>query len=148
MHVFILVGELAWTLTFYRDVLQRSNDAWAFIPPHLHYDESCWQLNLPIPICVMLLAVFLEHLRTQFLLQRLLCRHWPAAKGALIKVSMQLLSTVMVLTSPRIQCAEIRREAAWMVSTYRILRGLRPQTLTYQHIASAICPTKRRGACN
>jgi hypothetical protein len=103
-----------------RDILQRSNDAWAFIPPHLHYDESCWQLNLPIPVCVMLLAVFLEHLRTQFLLQRLLCRHWPAAKDALIKVSMQLLSTVMVMTSPRIQCADIRREAAWMLPLYAL----------------------------
>ena len=64
----------------------------------------------------MLLVAYLDHLHSEFQLQRLLSQHSSMASNALLDISLRLLATAMVVTSRDIDTLGMRRDRAWIVS--------------------------------
>ena len=74
-----------------------------------------------------MLGVYLDYLYSEFQIQRLLRRHTEAAIPALLDISMQLLTTALVLNKQRNQSYGHQRHFASIVSvesTSRILLNL------------------------
>jgi hypothetical protein len=101
-----------------------SNDnriAWESLPQHLRYDlhkDTCWKTQ-PGNICLRMLNLYLEHLFSDFQMQRVRRRYFPDAIPDLLHVSMQVLTTVLVLNKQRNhQDYRMQRFHASMVSSY------------------------------
>ncbi|KZM24369.1 uncharacterized protein EKO05_0007134 [Ascochyta rabiei] len=103
-----------------QDILTRCNETWNRIPSHLQYKHSCWNDGTPPGTCLMLLLVYLEHLQNEFQLQRLLCRQQRCASDALIKISMRMLTAVMILPGIQVDSVNIHRDRAWMLLYYAL----------------------------
>lgn len=65
------------------------------VPQHLRYHPSCWGSGLSGGVCLMLTAVYLNHLQSDFQIHRILERSDPEARPALLEVSSEMLAAVL-----------------------------------------------------
>lgn len=107
-------GDLAQQLKIISDECRLT---WERSPNHLQYDPSCWGWLEP-GICVRMLGVYLDYLYSEFQMQRLLRRHTEAAIPALLDISMQLLTTALVLNKQRNQSYSHQRQFASIILFY------------------------------
>ncbi|KAF2873751.1 hypothetical protein BDV95DRAFT_567686 [Massariosphaeria phaeospora] len=106
------------------DISRRIHTSWDSIPRHLHYRSGCWSANLSFSVGVMLVSVYLSHWYNEFMIQKLLLD--PAAlapNAALLRVSMDLLSTCLTLGSVRDRTYDIQRDFIHTILLYGIPSG-------------------------
>ncbi|OJJ98523.1 hypothetical protein ASPACDRAFT_45036 [Aspergillus aculeatus ATCC 16872] len=87
------------TAAHLRDISLRSEQTWSSLPKHLRSSAAAWREpgSLSVSARLMLTVAHLAHLYDDCLVQRLLLREDSQAQGALLKVSAQILSTVLTL---------------------------------------------------
>ncbi|KAF2810118.1 uncharacterized protein BDZ99DRAFT_442630 [Mytilinidion resinicola] len=94
--------------------------AWENLPQHMRYDvykDACWD-TLPPETCLRMLYVYLDHLNSEFQMQRLRRRHFPDATPHLLQISMQLLTYVLVLNKQRNRPYQLQRHYASIILFY------------------------------
>lgn len=70
---------------------------WDSHPAYLRFTPNTWTDHSNVLIVYMLILAYLAHLYNDFLIHRLLVRQHHAANTALLSVSSQLISTVLLL---------------------------------------------------
>ncbi|KAJ5306407.1 hypothetical protein N7508_005422 [Penicillium antarcticum] len=101
------------------DISQRCHLAWEALPIHLRYTPQCWDNNLPVAVCLMLIISYLAYLYNDFLIQRLIAgKRNPRGNTALLSVSADILSTVLILGTQREQMVDLRPDFTWTVLLY------------------------------
>ncbi|KAL4914925.1 hypothetical protein BDW62DRAFT_189574 [Aspergillus aurantiobrunneus] len=93
-----------------RDISFRCTKAWSSIPAHLRYSSHNWNDNHPVGIRTMLLISYLLYLYNVFLIQRLLTQHEQSAEIALLDVSSEILSVVLMLGRQQEPMIDIQRD--------------------------------------
>ncbi|KAF2016040.1 hypothetical protein BU24DRAFT_346994 [Aaosphaeria arxii CBS 175.79] len=94
---------------------------WQSLPPHLRYDtydEDLMWTEVDPAISIRMISAYLEYLQNEFQVQRILRRHTPAAKPALLDISMKLLSTVLVFNKHRKQEYGVQRHVPTIILFY------------------------------
>ncbi|KAJ5766641.1 uncharacterized protein N7511_004257 [Penicillium nucicola] len=98
------------------DISQRCHLAWESLPIHLRYTPQCWNNSVPVAVCLMLIISYLAYLYNDFLIQRLIAgKNNPRGNTALLSVSADILSTVLILGTQREQMVDIRPDFTWTV---------------------------------
>ncbi|KAJ5584600.1 uncharacterized protein N7459_004400 [Penicillium hispanicum] len=101
------------------DISHRCHMAWDLLPVHLRYTPQCWDHDLPVAVCLMSMTVYLAYLYNDFLIQRLLAgKSNPRGNTALLSVSAEILSTVLILGTQREQMVDLRPDFTWIVLLY------------------------------
>ncbi|KAJ5864559.1 uncharacterized protein N7529_006475 [Penicillium soppii] len=101
------------------DISRRCHLAWEALPIHLRYTPQCWDNNLPIAVCLMMIISYLAYLYNDFLIQRLIAgKNNPRGNPALLAVSAGILSTVLTLGTQREQMVDIQPDFTWTVLLY------------------------------
>ncbi|KAL4952467.1 hypothetical protein BDW69DRAFT_21049 [Aspergillus filifer] len=93
-----------------RDISFRCTTAWNSVPDHLRYTPHGWSESLTIGVRILMIMSYQLYLYNIFLVQRLLCLFDPSAETALLDVSSELLSTVLVLGRQPEAMADIKRD--------------------------------------
>jgi hypothetical protein len=87
------------------DVLEELPKSWSAIPNDLKYNVSCWNDASSWPSCyecLVLMSCFLEYRYGEFLIRRHLNKQLQTSeRKELIRVSMEILSTVLILIKKR-----------------------------------------------
>ena len=83
------------------DISARVHSSWASIPPHMRYWKTCWDENYSSLVCLMLVVIHLNHWYNEFMIQKLLDYTPLTSNTAMLRVSMDLLSNVLVLGAIR-----------------------------------------------
>ncbi|KAJ5555325.1 hypothetical protein N7461_003795 [Penicillium sp. DV-2018c] len=105
--------------TMLEDISRRCYIAWESLPRCLRYSPECWDRNLPVAVCLMMIVSYLAYLYNDFLIQRLLAgKNNPRGNTALISVSARILSTVLKLGTQREQMVDLRPDFTWTVLLY------------------------------
>jgi hypothetical protein len=91
------------------------------MPAHLRYSPSRWNDDHHIAIRIMLLASYFQYLYSIFLIQRLLVPHDPSAETALLDVSSEILSTVLLSGRQQEPNINVQRD-------FNTTVGLQPQS--------------------
>ncbi|RAH42494.1 uncharacterized protein BO95DRAFT_475802 [Aspergillus brunneoviolaceus CBS 621.78] len=124
-----------------RDISLRSEKTWSSLPKHLRSSAAAWREPgiLSVSARLMLTVAHLAHLYDEFLVQRLLLREDSQAQGALLKVSAQILSTVLTLgTYGEAATVDLRRDFIWAILLYGfpsasvLVKALQTQSRTGQ----------------
>ncbi|KAJ5425765.1 hypothetical protein N7465_000835 [Penicillium sp. CMV-2018d] len=106
-------------LISYRNISQRCHLAWDSLPSWLRYSPQCWDRNLHVAVCLMMIISYLAYLYNDFLIQRLIAgKNNPRGNTALLSVSADILSTVLTLGMQREQMVDLRPDFAWTVLLY------------------------------
>lgn len=100
------------------DISHRCRDAWNSLPSHLHYTSSCWDANVPVGVCTMLITSYLVYLYNEFLIQRLLVQQNPDSSAELLEISSTILSTVLTLCSQRVNAVDLQPDYLGAVSFF------------------------------
>lgn len=107
-------------LISYRNISQRCHLAWDSLPNWLRYSPQCWDQNLHVAVCLMMIISYLAYLYNDFLIQRLIAgKNNPRGNTALLSVSADILSTVLTLGMQREQMVDLRPDFAWTVCTIK-----------------------------
>ncbi|KAL4934267.1 uncharacterized protein BDV17DRAFT_278576 [Aspergillus undulatus] len=93
-----------------RDISFRCIKAHKSIPAHLRYSPENWNENHPIGIRVMLIGEQQLYLYNIFLIQRFLAQNDPSAETALLDVSSEILSSVLMLGRQQQHLVDIQRD--------------------------------------
>ncbi|KAJ5210528.1 Transcription factor, partial [Penicillium cf. griseofulvum] len=101
------------------NISQRCHLAWDSLPIWLRYSPKCWEQNLHIAVCLMMIISYLAYLYNDFLIQRLIAgKNNPRGNTELLSVSADILSTVLTLGMQREQMVDLRPDFAWTVLLY------------------------------
>ncbi|CDM32172.1 Zn(2)-C6 fungal-type DNA-binding domain [Penicillium roqueforti FM164] len=102
-----------------KNISQRCHLAWDSLPGWLRYSPQCWDQNLHVAVCLMMIISYLAYLYNDFLIQRLIAgKNNPRGNTALLSVSADILSTVLSLGIQREQMIDLRPDFAWTVLLY------------------------------
>ncbi|KAJ6178597.1 hypothetical protein N7519_009058 [Penicillium mononematosum] len=102
-----------------KNISQRCHLAWDSLPSCLRYSPQCWDQNLHIAVCLMMIISYLAYLYNDFLIQRLIAgKNNPRGNTELLAVSADILSTVLTLGMQREQMIDLRPDFAWTVLLY------------------------------
>ncbi|CAI7606503.1 unnamed protein product [Penicillium glandicola] len=102
-----------------KNISQRCHLAWDSLPNWLRYTPQCWDQNLHVAVCLMMIISYLAYLYNDFLIQRLIAgKTNPRGNAALLSVSADILSTVLTLGMQREQMIDLRPDFAWTVLLY------------------------------
>ncbi|KAL4795329.1 hypothetical protein BDV19DRAFT_398724 [Aspergillus venezuelensis] len=93
-----------------RDISFRCTTAWDSVPDHLRYAPHGWSESLTIGVRILMIMSYQLYLYNIFLVQRLLCQFDSSAETALLDVSSELLSTVLVLGRQPEAMVDIKRD--------------------------------------
>ncbi|PYI16139.1 hypothetical protein BO99DRAFT_466555 [Aspergillus violaceofuscus CBS 115571] len=129
-----------------RDISLRSEQTWSSLPKHLRTPATAWREpdTLSVSARLMLTVAHLTHLYDDFLVQRLLLREDNQAQGPLLKVSAQILSTVLTLgTYGEAATVDLRRDFILAILLYGfpsasvLVKALQTQSRTGQPLPYA-----------
>lgn len=118
-----------------RDILFRCTRQWDSAPAHLRYPSCEWDDRHHVGIRIMLLVMYLLYLYNIFLIQRLLTQNDPSAETALLEVSSEILTLVLLLGRQQEPPIDIRSDFNSAVSSRIYQRHLK---LTQYNIARGI----------
>lgn len=112
-------------LTSTSDISDRCHLAWQSLPAHLRYTPQCWGDNHPVAVSLLLIVSYLAYLYNDFLIQRLLAgKKNPRGSAALLSVSAEILSSVLMIGSQREQMVDLRPDFTWTVSSHLLYSRL------------------------
>ncbi|PYH80980.1 hypothetical protein BO82DRAFT_365431 [Aspergillus uvarum CBS 121591] len=129
-----------------RNISFRSRKTWSSLPKHLRTPATAWREpdTLSVSARLMLTVTLLTHLYDDFLVQRLLLREDNQAQGPLLKVSAQILSTVLTLgTYGEVATVDLRRDFILAILLYGfpsasvLVKALQTQSRTGQPLPYA-----------
>ncbi|KAJ5989007.1 hypothetical protein N7481_004217 [Penicillium waksmanii] len=102
-------------------ISKRCHASWNKIPAHLKYTPQCWEMNLPIATPIMLVVSYLAYLYNEFLVHQFLVgKQNPRASCALLSVSSDILSTVLIIGTRRDHAVDLRPDFTWLILLYGI----------------------------
>ncbi|KAF2474541.1 uncharacterized protein BDR25DRAFT_109618 [Lindgomyces ingoldianus] len=111
-------GDVAQKL---QSISTECRQAWEVVPAQLRYDlygeDVVWS-TLSSEKALRMISVYLDHLHTDFQMQRILRRQTEMAIPALLEISMKLLSTVLVFNKQRNQSYHTRRHFPSIILMY------------------------------
>lgn len=113
IHVLLCVAKSP--LTWHRDALSRSRTMWDSIPPLMKYEPAVWQTRKSAKECYMLLIVYLDHLYSTFLLQRIVAKHTGSDSSDLYESAWALLSATLTLCRERDRLSGIQNQLSWTI---------------------------------
>jgi hypothetical protein len=97
-------------------ISERCHASWNELPAHLKYTPQCWDMNLPIATPIMLVVSYLAYLYNEFLVHQLLVgKKNPRGSRALLSVSSDILSAVLILGTRREHAVDLRSDFTWLV---------------------------------
>ncbi|KAF2188919.1 hypothetical protein K469DRAFT_564200 [Zopfia rhizophila CBS 207.26] len=126
------------------EISEQCRESWDSLPRHLRYWPTCWDEELPSGVCIMLVIAYLAYLYNEFLIQRLLDRQPLTLNTALLRVSIDLLSTALTLGTIRDQTFDVHRDFLHTILLFGIPSGsvlataLQEQHQTGQHFPQSI----------
>jgi hypothetical protein len=101
----------ARVLTPNSDISERIRSTWAALPPHMRFDQTSRHDLLAHNTKLMLVIVHLTHWYNEFMIQKLLDYQPLTLNAGLIRVSIDLLSKVLILGSMRDRSYDAHRDA-------------------------------------
>ncbi|KAF2726027.1 hypothetical protein K431DRAFT_259967 [Polychaeton citri CBS 116435] len=101
-----------------RELSGRCHSKWDALPSHLHYNEGCWNSDLPRRVCMMLAKVYLSYLHVDFQIHRMLAKHHPDSLGELWAVSAKMLQTFLQVVKYRDRDCVSPRDLPTVVLAY------------------------------
>ncbi|KAL4866419.1 hypothetical protein BDV12DRAFT_132868 [Aspergillus spectabilis] len=123
-----------------RGIALRCTQIWQSIPAHLRYSPARWNDDHHLAIRIMLLASYFQYLYNIFLIQRLLAPHDPSAETALLDVSSEILSTVLLSGRQQEPNINVQRDFNTTIVLYgfssasTLLKALQTQVRTGQPV--------------
>lgn len=97
-------------------ISKRCQASWNEIPAHLKYTSQCWEMNLPTATPIMLVVSYLAYLYNEFLVHQFLVgKTNPRGSCALLSVSSDILSAVLIIGTRRDQTVDLRPDFTWLV---------------------------------
>lgn len=123
------------------DISRRIRESWEILPPHLKYSPGCWNEDTPPGVCIMLVVVYLTHFYNEFMIQKLLDRQPLTSNTALLRVSMDMLTTTLTLGIVRDRTYDVHRDFLHVLLLYGVPSGsVLANALKEQHQTSAPLP--------
>ncbi|KAL4806583.1 hypothetical protein BDV18DRAFT_117866 [Aspergillus unguis] len=119
-----------------KDISFRCTQFWDSVPAHLRYPACEWDDSHHIGIRIMLLIAYFLYLYNIFLIERLLIQHDSSAESALLKVSSEILSLVLLLGRQQEPMIDIRSDFNAILILYgfcsagTLLKALQAQVRT------------------
>ncbi|KAL6231333.1 hypothetical protein BDW75DRAFT_45977 [Aspergillus navahoensis] len=101
-----------------RQIATRCTQTWNSAPAHLRYPTCDWNNNHHVAVRIMLLSTYLIYLYNFFLIQRLLVQHDPSAEKALLDVSSEILSIVLLIGRQHEPSIDIRSDFNSIIVLY------------------------------
>ncbi|KAF7588523.1 hypothetical protein BBP40_005550 [Aspergillus hancockii] len=101
-----------------RDISLRCHQTWDSCPERLRYSSEYRDDNIPTPIRLMLIVLYLAYLYNDFLIQRLLVQQNPEAQSSLLEVSSTILATVLAFCALREDMIDLRPDFVWTSLLY------------------------------
>jgi hypothetical protein len=93
------------------DISRQIRKVWDSFPAHLRYTPLCWSAELPPGVCLGLVVIYLTHFYNEYMIQKILADSQPLAQNLpLLRVSMDLLSTTMSLSTIRDRSYDMSRD--------------------------------------
>jgi hypothetical protein len=123
------------------DISTRIRSSWVNLPHHLRYWKSCWDEDMPPTVCLMLTIVHLTHWYSEFMIQKLLDVPPLTANVPLLRVSIDLLSNVLVLATVRDRTYDVHRDLLHCILLFGVpAASVLANALREQHASSAPFP--------
>ena len=99
----------------------------------MRYWKTCWDENYSSLVCLMLVVIHLNHWYNEFMIQKLLDYTPLTSNTAMLRVSMDLLSNVLVLGAIRDRTYDIHRDLLQSILLYGIPSASVLATALKQH---------------
>lgn len=106
---------LTITDTSVRDIVRRNQEALHSIPQHLRYYPEVWSEGRDREQCFSIAVNEMDFGYNEFLIQRTLVKRGRASSKELIRVSRQMLSTLLDIINHRAQIGIRAGEIPWLV---------------------------------
>ncbi|KAF2113030.1 hypothetical protein BDV96DRAFT_497104 [Lophiotrema nucula] len=104
------------------DISRRSRAVWESHPQHMRYWSGCWE-ECPSTVCLMLVNIYLNHLYNDWLIYKLLDKQTLMQNEALLKNSVDMLSTALQLGQIRDRTYDFHRDFMYTILLYGIPSG-------------------------
>jgi hypothetical protein len=123
------------------DISRRIRESWEMLPQQFRYWPGCWNEDIPSGVCLMLVVVYLTHFYNEFMIQKLLDHQPLTSNVALLRVSLDMLTSTLTVGTIRDRTYDVHRDFLHIVLLYGIPSGsVLASALQEQHQTSAPLP--------